>query len=372
MSQIDVAIIGAGVAGLTCGRVLQQAGYRVVLLEKSRGVGGRLATRRLHETRADHGSCYLSPKGELFRELIEDLVEEGVVKVWTDCVYGFTPEDGLYASTDRRDRIPRYVAPEGMNAIAKYLSSGLNIQFNQRAIALTLTRDRTWQITLENTHPDSANNLITTNLEAKAVIVTVPAPQAIALLESLAPKHTLATSSLDSLRKVAFNPCIAVMAGYTEAHRQDWQTRYPEVSAIALTHPDLAWIGLDSSKRTIPSTPVFVVQSSAAFAETTLDCADVNPLGKDLLNSAADLLAPWLRSPTWMQVHRWRYALSSRPLGQKFWTAETAAPLLCAGDWCTGMKAENALIAGVEVADAFNRQMGEKAITRFRFWRSQY
>jgi renalase len=58
--MIDIAIIGAGIAGLTCAQQLQQAGKQVVLIDKSRGLGGRLATRRLAGTHADHGVCFSS------------------------------------------------------------------------------------------------------------------------------------------------------------------------------------------------------------------------------------------------------------------------------------------------------------------------
>jgi renalase len=348
--------------------MLQQAGYRVVLVEKSRGVGGRLATRRLHDTAADHGTCYLSPKGELFREFVEDLTEEGVVKVWTNSIYGLNA-DGTLQAPERRDRTRRYTAPNGMNAIAKFLAPGLEIRFNQRAIGLTLTADQTWRITLENTHPDADRTAQITTLEASMVIVTVPAPQAIALLEPLETR-VLATDFLDQLRTVEFGACIAVMAGYTDAQLQDWEANYPEVKAIAPQHPSVGWIGLDSSKRPQPTPPVFVVQSTAAFAETVLDVADLNPIGAALLQSTADLLVPWLANPEWLQVHRWRYSIPSRPLQQKFLVATTPAPLFCAGDWCGGMRVESALMSGLEVADYINRQSDKPAIARFRFWRS--
>ncbi|HIP78813.1 MAG TPA: FAD-binding protein, partial [Kiloniellaceae bacterium] len=41
-----IAVIGAGLAGLLCARRLQDAGLHPVVFEKSRGLGGRLATRR--------------------------------------------------------------------------------------------------------------------------------------------------------------------------------------------------------------------------------------------------------------------------------------------------------------------------------------
>jgi renalase len=70
--MIEVAVIGAGIAGLTCAQKLQQAGKSVVLIDKSRGLGGRLATRRLAGTHADHGVCYLQAKGDRFQHWIDE------------------------------------------------------------------------------------------------------------------------------------------------------------------------------------------------------------------------------------------------------------------------------------------------------------
>lgn len=91
----DVAVIGAGIAGLVCAQQLTQAGYSVRIVEKSRGLGGRVATRRLYGTCADHGACYLKPKGELFGRLLELLHQRHVLEVWTDTVYDFKSGSGL-------------------------------------------------------------------------------------------------------------------------------------------------------------------------------------------------------------------------------------------------------------------------------------
>jgi renalase len=132
----DIAVIGAGIAGLVCAQQLSQAGYSVIVVEKSRGLGGRLATRRLHGTLADHGACYLKPKGELLERFVEILRDRHILEVWTDEVYELTTGALL---SEPKNRSPRYVAPGGMSAIAKSLAPGLEILLNQRVIAITPT-----------------------------------------------------------------------------------------------------------------------------------------------------------------------------------------------------------------------------------------
>ncbi len=364
MEAVDIAIVGAGIAGLTCAQQLQQAGYRVAVLEKSRGVGGRLATRRLPRDRADYGTCYLSPKGELFSELIAHLFKRDVVQVWTDTVHTLKGDRTLTSSDP--DRIPRYVAPDGMSAIAKYLATGLDIRLSQRVIRLEPTPEQIWSLTIENTQPEAA---AISTLRASAVVVAIPAPQAVTLLEPLE-KTIVSTELIQLLRSVEFDPCIAVMAGYPEDCLQQWRSKYVDVKAIAVQHPDLGWIGLDSSKRRTASQPIFVVHSTAAFAHSFLDTADLSPVGQKLLQSAAELLLPWLANPEWMQVHRWRYAFAARPLGDRYWSAATTAPLMCAGDWCGGMRVESALLSGLKAAASLNQQLGDRTIATPRFWQA--
>lgn len=109
----DIVVIGAGMAGLVCAQQLSQAGYSVLVLDKSRGLGGRLATRRLHGTWADRGACYLKPKGELFRHFVEILRSRHILEVWTEEVYELTAGAPL---SEPKNRSPRYVAPAGMSA----------------------------------------------------------------------------------------------------------------------------------------------------------------------------------------------------------------------------------------------------------------
>ncbi|GAA6618536.1 hypothetical protein NUACC26_043470 [Scytonema sp. NUACC26] len=191
----DVAVIGAGMAGLVCAQQLSQAGYSVRVVEKSRGLGGRVATRRLFDTCADHGTCYLKPKGELLERFIELLRQRNILEVWTDTVHELKPHSSVPKPQSPIPN-PRYTAPIGMSAIAKFLARGLEILLNQRVTAITFTSDKKWQLTLENSDE---------TITATSVVIAIPAPQAFMLLEPLE-ESLLGATFLNTLRSVEFSP----------------------------------------------------------------------------------------------------------------------------------------------------------------------
>ncbi|MEM6905266.1 MAG: FAD-dependent oxidoreductase, partial [Pseudomonadota bacterium] len=79
----DTLIIGAGMAGLACARALTDAGHRVTVLDKGRGVGGRLATRRTEDGwQFDHGAQYIAASGTPFREAMAGMAEAGSLAPW--------------------------------------------------------------------------------------------------------------------------------------------------------------------------------------------------------------------------------------------------------------------------------------------------
>lgn len=364
--MLDVAVIGAGLAGLFCAQQLTQAGYSVVVVEKSRGVGGRVATRRVHGTCADHGLRYLEPKSQLLQQLVQVLWERNLLQVWTD-TYEQSPQQQLKPAS----KSPRYVVPAGMSAIAKFLSAGLEIRLNQRVKALDPTTSNCWHLILEPTKTDS-NVEIQQELIARSVVVAIPAPQALMLLDLA--EGELPTVFLDNLRSVEFDPCLSVIAGYPA-----FGLPVPDWKAITfIDDPDLGWIGLDSSKRmVVEQSSVFVVQSSAEFARRYLEVQDLHPFGQQLLNRVAQMCSlPWLDTPDWIQVHRWRYAFSSRPWHEAYLSTSIPLPLVCCGDWCGGAiqtaqrnsreiecnQVESAMFSGLAAAKQLNSQLQQRSL----------
>jgi len=348
--MFDVAIIGAGVAGLACAQQLHQSGYRVVVVEKSRGVGGRMATRRLETTCADHGVRYLEAQGKFLPPLIEVLLQRGILQAWTDDVYQLNSTQPEITNESESSQINRYVAPAGMTAVAKFLAKDLEMWLNRRVEAITPTAENTWHLTLNS--PDETFQELT----AKAVVMAIPAPQALMLVEPL--RGTIASEFLDRLGTVEFDPCITVMAGY-----QNEQLSLPSWQACDVSHnADLAWIGLDSSKRSNATAPIFVLHSTSEFAHLYLDTEDLKPIGQQLLSSAAELLIPGLDNPDWFQVHRWRYAFTSHSLGQNYLYSATPLPLICCGDWCGGDLINGAMNSGIVAASKINSQLQQKIL----------
>lgn len=328
---VDVAIVGAGMAGLACARMLQESGYSVVLLEKSRGPGGRVATRRAHETRIDHGLPFFWDQGPLTRQLIADAIAADQLQPWP------------------RARIT-YCHPNGNSEIGKFLARDLDVRLQHRVESLQLVDrsqqecnsasagDRFWQLHCAD---------LTESFSARAVAIAIPAPQIAELLRAANLGETTPepTDVLTQLDAVIYDPCITVMAGYpVGAPLPSWRALDFE------GHSLLQWIGLDSSKRHAPPQPVFVIHSSPEFAERHLNAEDLNAVAHKLLNHAATAVPFGFAQPEWFQLHRWRYAIPKRFLHVRCLRVSAPLPLVCAGEWAAGNNIEAAISSGQAAA----------------------
>ncbi|MEO1132738.1 MAG: FAD-dependent oxidoreductase [Cyanobacteria bacterium J06639_1] len=333
-------VIGAGIAGLVCARRLHEAGCQVQMLDKSRGLGGRVATRRVTldgaepPIRVDHGTQYISPKSEDFQNLVREWLDAGVVEEWTRSLH-VLDDTGLHSDGKST---PRYVCPDGMSAIAKHLARDLDILTHARVTSLR-RRGTGWVVRAEGDR----------EFEADIAIVAIPAPQAVEMLQSAIKAEEISKGdpAIAALQKVRYTPCIAVMAGYAAT------VAPPDWKGIAWMDDEaIAWMASDSSKRSSSSAPAIVVHSTADFARGCLDASreELEAIGAQLLARAAQRLGGWLKSPDWMQVHRWRYALSATRSDETSWAIADGS-LVLTGDWCVGARVESAYVSGLDAAE---------------------
>lgn len=356
---VDVAAIGAGLAGLTCAGQLHRAGYNTVVLEKSRGVGGRLATRRVAGTRADLGAPYLQEEGRLSSLLLRVLSDRRVLQPWAETVWQWTPDGDPQPQPPQ----PRYIAPGGMNAVGKFLATDLEIWCDRRVCEVVLTQEKTWRLRLDA--PRGSEDL-PLELTAQAIVVAIPAPQALLLLEPLG-----VSELTQKVRSVEYDPGFAVIAGYAptqgkilaEPECMANPEEYRPWHAIRFPHHDaLSWLGLDSSKHSRSTQPIFVLHSSAEFARTHLESMNLEAVGQQLLDRAASLFLPEFAIPQFLQVHRWRYAFPRQSYDCDCLTVQLPVPLVCCGDWCGLNRIETALRSGLAAASTLNSQLQNRSL----------
>jgi renalase len=358
-TQWDVIVVGAGLAGLICAQKLQRAGYRVAVLEKSRGLGERLATRRVDGDAIDHGARFLQPQTPALQALVEHLHDR-------DCLHPWHPQVWQLSRTGTRSptlsQPPYWVARAGMSAVGKALAEGLTIYRQHRAIALSPQLDHSWQITAQTTDAGTESTF-----QGRSLVLAIPAPQGLDLLKTLDPGSE--TTVAPALATVRYAPCITVMAVYEAGRVGASSTLSPQKPWMVwgTQDTDFAWVGLDSSKRTAP-TPRVMLQSSAAFAAAWLDRPSLQSAGEALLHRAQTDLAAWLGHPQRWQVHRWRYATVQQSVQAPCLQTQTPLPLVACGDWCGDQLADSAIASGQAAANAIAQLLHGQSLPSFAPW----
>jgi predicted NAD/FAD-dependent oxidoreductase len=313
-----VAIIGAGMAGAAAASSLMAAGLRVTMFDKSRGVGGRMSTRRMStphsgDLRFDHGAQYFTVRGDAFRRALSPLRADGVVAAWAGA-----REDG------RRDEA--LVAAPHMPDAVRALTKGCDLALNATVKALTRTEDG-WIVSCDGDAQYA-------DIAYDAVLVTTPAPQALPLLAS-------AGVAFDGPDRAVYAPCWALMLAFDAPLKAAAETLRPQRSPIA-------WIARNSGKPGRPAgADCWVAHAGPEWSRANLELT-ADAAAQALLAEARSLLG-FSAAPAVAVAHRWRYALVETAAGADcFW--DERARIGAAGDWCIGPRVEAAFDSGDALA----------------------
>lgn len=314
---MQIIVVGAGIAGLLAAKTLQQRGHQVIVVDKGRGVGGRMATRRIENAVFDHGAQFFSVHDSRFARWVEQWVDAGVAEVWT---YGFGADQHGHA---------RYRGVPSMTAIPKWMAQGLDVRLNTKVTAIRLQHPR-WL--LETDGGDA--------FQADALVMTPPVPQSLALLD--AGEVRLLGVIRKALERINYLPCIAVMVAL------DGPSSIQAPGGVTLRSEPIAWIGDNMQKGVSPHATAITIHATADFSRTHFE-DDTDFLAQLLLDAAR----PWFgeRQVLTYEVHRWRYSEPAQPYLHLFLPAATSVPMVFAGDAFGGPRIEGAALSGLGAAD---------------------
>lgn len=325
VADYDQVVVGAGLSGLVAATRLAQAGQRVVVLDKGRGVGGRLATRRIGGGRADHGAQFFTVRSPEFQEMVEPLLASGLVQEWCR---GFGDTDGY----------PRYRVREGMTSLAKALAADLDVRTAVHVDAVSEDGSGGFRC-------DAHTGDEPASFHGVAVALTSPVPQTLALLE--AGELQLDAELTAALRSITYEPTVVLLVVL------DGPSAVPDPGAVQNNDPDFGFVSDNNRKGISPDAVVLTLHANATRSTALLDRSD-----DDVLDTLLPEARRWFGDSAVLevQVKRWRYATPVELYPAPVATAVLpSGTLYFGGDAFAGPRVEGAFSSGVAIAEAMLR-----------------
>jgi len=320
---VKIAVIGAGMAGLTLAHRLKA---EVTVLEKSRGVGGRMSTRHAEPFHFDHGAQYMTIRSRAFKAYMRPYIESGLLVEWKPRVLTLNAGEQPY----KRDWFePHYVATPGMNALAKTLSEGLSIQLQTEGAVLARHGEQ-WNIQTRDGRILGPYDW---------VISSAPAPQTRHLFADLYTGQTLP-------EQAKMSACYTLMLGLAQPLKLKFD-------AAMVKNSPIRWVSVNSSKpgRDLPFT--LVIHSHNDWAESHLE-DDQDEIRDMLMTELERQLQTDLPAPAHFALQRWRYAETAVPVGKNYLIDKNHHLAAC-GDWCIRGNIEAAFTSAHLLAARINK-----------------
>jgi len=313
-----IAVIGAGIAGLTAARALQDAGREVVVFDKGRGVGGRMATRRAQGRRIDHGAQYFTARDDVFRREVDGWEQRGVVERWPQTLVRIS-EGEAYRLVDGQTR---YRGTPGMNEVCRHLADHLAVR-NEALIRQIACGADGWE--LRDGDGDWFGPF-------SDVLVSIPAAQARTLLS---PVPDLARR----LEGVSYEPCWAVLLAFDETLDVEFDAAFVDGRAAA-------WC----ARRPYGDGESWIVHGDPDWSEAHLAAPREEVLAH-LKQTLSEVLGQRLPKPVYERTHLWRYAKVRDALDEACLWDPMRRVGYC-GDGCLGGRVESAWLSARALANA--------------------
>lgn len=326
-----VAIIGAGLSGMVAARTLADHGLAVTVFEKSRGVGGRMSTRRIDGgVTFDHGAQYFTARNQQFITSVDSWIEHGVVAKWPDLELGdcqkiVVIENGVVRSESASQQ--RFVAVPAMNSVCKHLARDLQIHMETRVAKVLPDAESRIELFDDDRKPLGTFDRL---------IVSAPAAQSAKLLSEF-------PELAKQISQIEMNPCWATMVSVAKPITEQWVGAFLHKSF-------LSWAARNSTKPgRNDEAEHFVIHANPEWTAENWE-RDAHAVAKAMLAELWKVTGATPQPCLHLQAHRWKYAIAVEPAEVR-WFANASATVCCCGDWASGSRVEGAFLSGTAAAE---------------------
>lgn len=321
-----IAIIGAGISGVAAAKELADIA-EVSVFEKSRGLGGRMATRRAGDYSFDHAAQFFTARSNEFKELIDTSGDEAA-QVWNPRTITYERAHKPYKREWFEDH---FVGLPGMNGMLKVMAKDIDIHLATR-ISHIDKHAECWRLYDDQQH--SLGNF-------DWVISTAPAPQTLDVLPDSFHHRAL-------MKQVEFLPCYALMLGFKIAPALNFD-------AAVIKNEAISWVSVNSSKPGRPEAYSLIAHSDNCWAKANLE-ADQESVVSQLMTCLAEILGIETDHADHIALHRWRYARVEKSVAMDFLLDEQSRLAAC-GDWCRGNRVEDAFLSGQRLGQDLRQRL---------------
>ncbi len=321
MKRKTCIVIGGGITGLTTARQLFDSGFQVLVIDKGKGLGGRIASKKLSIRKAgegtfDYGAQFFTVTNDIFRPKAHEWLAKGVVKFWAESFENKNPK--LAVSNE-----PKYCGVTSMRDLSKALGTGLSIRTDTRVLSIERKNDR-WNVFTDDHKEFFANYLV----------IATPLPEAMLII-----KNSMLSIGNDlhhELSTIPYSQCISVMLGFMG------ETNVPEPGGIYLAGDPVAWITDHKKKGISPNANTVTIHASHHYSQANWE-QPYDKLCNDLLVSSREYLP---QDYIYWRIHKWRFSQPRRKFEKEFLQIPEHPFLYLAGDAFGGPTIEGAYVSG--------------------------
>ena len=318
----NIAVIGAGLSGITFASMIKEKS-NIKIFEKSKGVGGRMSTRKDLPFIFDHGAQFFEIKNTAFMNFVSELFTKKIIRPW-NFKLAYFEKNNLKKIKILQNKDNFFVGVPNMDSIVKYLSKDQNVILETKIERTEKLKDK-WYLYDQKKKTHGPYDW---------VILTLPAQQSLELI-------TKKISFYSQIKKIKMIGCFSLMIGMKKSLNLNYD-------AALIQNNDIRWLAVNNSKPCRFGGQSLLINSSFQYTAKNVN-SPRNKVMQHLLSAASNLISYELSNSIFIKLHKWRYVEAITSPDENYFIDHNEKIAVC-GDWLINSRVEGAFLSANELS----------------------